>query len=64
MTKQNKQDWAFILDSIMKLLPNFKKIQQGYDNRANQLDAYYNQDAYKKKRKANEWLLGPMKINK
>lgn len=62
MTKQN--NWAFWLKSIMNLLPNIKKIQQGYDNRANQLDAYYNQDAYKKKRKANEWLLGPMKINK
>ena len=66
MTKQNKQDsWAFILDSIMNLLPNLKAIQGRNDALAEQLkNAGRNHDAYKKKRKANEWLLGPMKINK
>tara|TARA_B100001250_G_scaffold26862_1_gene22177 strand:- start:326 stop:526 length:201 start_codon:yes stop_codon:yes gene_type:complete len=66
MTKQNKQDsWAFILDSIMNLLPNLKAIQGRNDALAGQLEkAGIKQDAYKQKRKANQGILGPMKINK
>ena len=62
-TKQN--NWAFILKSIMNLLPNLRAIQGRNDDLAEQLNNLgINQDAYKKKRKANEGLLGPMKIGK
>tara|TARA_A100001037_G_scaffold261058_1_gene249852 strand:+ start:342 stop:536 length:195 start_codon:yes stop_codon:yes gene_type:complete len=63
---ENKQNnWAFILKSIMNLLPNLRAIQGRNDDLAEQLNKLgMNQDAYKKKRKANEGLLGPMKINK
>ena len=63
---ENKQNnWAFILKSIMNLLPNLRTIQGRNDDLAEQLNKLgMNQDAYKKKRKANEGLLGPMKINK
>ena len=63
---ENKQNnWAFILKSIMNLLPNLRTIQGRNDDLAEQLNKLgMNQDAYKNKRKANEGLLGPMKINK
>lgn len=63
MTKQN--NWAFILKSIMNLLPNLRAIQGRNDDLAEQLNNLgINQDAYKKKRKANEGILGPLKIGK
>ena len=62
-TKQN--NWAFILKSIMNLLPNLRAIQGRNDDLAEQLNNLgINQDAYKKKRKANEGILGPLKIGK
>ena len=69
-TKQNKQDpWSLILKSIVHLLKpigDLPKAQQSQDKLAEQLERITGrpQTKYRQQRKDNEWLLGPMKINK